>query len=103
MGRRWTKDEWRYLRVNYGRKDTASIARHLGRSRCSVSQKAMLCGLKKGNVWTDETASRFAELYSSGADMEEITSAFSMTRAAAYQRAHRLGIRRHGRDNGKER
>lgn len=102
MGRRWTKGELRYLRVNYGRKDTALIARHLGRSRCSVSQKAMLCGLKKGNVWTDGTASRFAGLYSSGADMEEITRVFGMTRAAAYQRAHRLGIRRHGGGHGTE-
>ena len=87
-GRPWTTDEQRRLaalwRHGYG---AGRIASMLGRTQCSVYQKAAQLGVssKRRRDWTHEEAERARELWGEGAMMAEIAEELGRTTGAVSQ------------------
>lgn len=102
-GRPWTTDEQRRLAVLWRHGyDACRIASMLGRTQCSVYQKAAQLGVftRRRPDWTPEEAERARELWGGGARVADIAEELGRTTGAVsqYVARHRdeFPRRRHG-------
>lgn len=60
---KWTQEDIKYLKEEYGKTDTKTIAENLGRTTSAVVTKADKLGLKTRNYWSEEEIELLKEVF----------------------------------------
>lgn len=97
---RWTAEEDEYLRASFGTAPSSEIARHLGRTRSAVAQRALKVlllprkGVRPSGAKWEPGSDAFLQSNYGGIHTKEIAATLHRTVSAVHSRAHILHLTR---------
>lgn len=94
INRRWTEEEYEFLRANYAKLSNIEIARKLGRTKYSVASAVKMLGLRRPtSKWTEEEMRYIRDNYLY-MDYSEIAHQLRRTRESVQKKIMQMGLKK---------